>query len=54
MPAPAHLLRPVAQRYAARFGQPVPPRLIRNLPMARLMELIQRSLQSGQPISRNT
>jgi hypothetical protein len=54
MPTPAQILRPLAERYRSRFGEPVPDDLVRKVPMQRLVTLIQRSLRLGLPLRRDT
>jgi hypothetical protein len=51
MPAPARIFRSIGQRYLNRFQQPVPAHLIRTLPMARLVELIDEAIRRGVPLA---
>jgi hypothetical protein len=54
MPTPAQILRPLAERYRTRFGEPIPDHLVRKVPMQRLVKLIQRSLRLGLPLRRDS
>jgi hypothetical protein len=50
MPAPARIFRSIGQQYFNRFQSPVPAYLVRTVPMARLVELVDEAIRAGIPL----
>jgi hypothetical protein len=51
MPAPASIFRSIGQQYFNRFQSPVPAQLVRTVPMARLVELVDEAIRVGIPLA---